>query len=153
MIRILQPWYVNIGKRLVKRPKIYIRDSGIFHNLASIKSHRDLLAYHKLGASWEGFALEQVSKSIGKKDSELYFWKIHSGAEVDLFWQEHGKNWAMEFKFTDAPKLTRSMTSALEQLQLEHLWIVYPGQRQYKMHDKITAIGLQQVQVTWQYNA
>ncbi len=105
MISTLQPWYVNIGKRLVKRPKIYLKDSGIFHSLMSIESVDQLLSHNKLGASWEGFALECVCQSIGKRKEQLYFWITHSGAELDLFWVEKGKNWGIEFKYLDAPGL------------------------------------------------
>ena len=117
MIRLLHPWHVNIGKRLVKRPKLYIRDSGILHTLLSIQSEKDLASHNKLGASWEGFALETATRAIGKRNEELAFWATHSGAEVDLFWQEHGKNWAVEIKYRDAPRITPSMSNAVNDLQ------------------------------------
>jgi hypothetical protein len=151
MVRTLEPWYVNIGKRLVKRPKIYLRDSGILHYLLSIHSMKDLLSHGKLGASWEGFALEVIAASLGKKTNELFFWKIHSGAEVDLYWQEHGKNWAIEFKFADAPGLTDSMKTAIELLELEHLWIVYPGKKAYPLHEKCSAFPIHHIQPEWNY--
>jgi uncharacterized protein len=113
MIRTLQPWYINIGKRLVKRPKLYFCDSGIFHTLLAIETPEALYQHPKLGSSWEGFALDCVWRSIGKPDEQAYFWATHSGAEVDLFWQHNGKHWACEFKFADAPTLTKSMRSAL----------------------------------------
>ncbi|MBN2600618.1 MAG: ATP-binding protein, partial [Candidatus Marinimicrobia bacterium] len=138
MIRILPPWYVNIGKRLVKRPKIYLRDSGIFHSLLSVDIREELNSHPKLGASWEGFALEMVSRKIGKSVGNLFFWKSHAGAELDLFWQDRGKNWGVEFKYADAPKLTKSMQISINDLELEHLWVVYPGLESYPLSDKIT---------------
>jgi hypothetical protein len=87
-IRLLQPWHANIGKRLVKRPKVYFRDSGLFHALLAIRTERDLVSHNKLAASWEGFALEAGARALGKRNEELAFWATHSGAEVDLFWRE-----------------------------------------------------------------
>ena len=138
MIRILPPWYVNIGKRLVKRPKVYLRDSGIFHSLLSVDTREELNIHPKLGASWEGFAIEMVSRKIGKSARNLFFWKSHGGAELDLFWQDRGKNWGVEFKYADAPKLNKSMQIAINDLELEHLWVVYPGSESYPLSDKIT---------------
>jgi hypothetical protein len=143
MIRLLSPWYLSISKRLVKNPKIYIRDSGLFHNLQSINSLDDLLANPKLGASWEGFALENLCRSINKSDNEFFFWSTHSGAELDLLWQEHGKNWGAEFKYADAPKITRSMISTINDLKLEHLWIIYPGMVRYELSDKVSVLPLE----------
>lgn len=138
MIRILQPWYINIGKRLVKRPKIYLRDSGIFHSLLSLATKDDLLSHPKLGASWEGFALESVIKVLGKPANELFFWKSHGGAELDLFWRDRGKNWGIEFKYADAPKLTKSMKIAIDDLNLEHLWVIYPGKQHYRLSEAVS---------------
>ena len=151
IIRLLQPWHSNIGKRLVKRPKLYVRDSGLLHTLLAIRSMRDLMAHNKLGASWEGFALEVAARAIGKRNEELAFWATHSGAEVDLFWQEHGKNWAIEVKYADAPRLTPSMSSALKDLGLAHLWILYPGDRAYSLAPNVTALPLSAVENTWRY--
>jgi len=142
MIRILQPWYVNIGKRLVKRPKIYLRDSGIFHSLLSLTTRDELQSHPKLGASWEGFALESVIRAIGKQANELFFWKSHGGTELDLYWQDHGKNWGIEFKYADAPKLTKSMQTAIDDLDLEHLWVICPGKQDYKLSEKISVSSI-----------
>jgi len=147
MIRVLHPWYVNIGKRLVKRPKIYFRDSGVFHDLLSVNSNNNLLEHNKLGASWEGFALEIIADILEKRDQELFFWRTHSGSEVDLFWQDSGKNLAIEFKFSDAPKLNKSMKTSIEALDLSHLWVVYPGKDIYKLNKKITVIPLKKFEV------
>ena len=151
MVRTLQPWHLNIGKRLVKRPKLYIRDSGILHSLLSINSARDLAAHNKLGASWEGFALETTVRSIGKRNEELAFWATHSGAEVDLFWQEHGKNWAIEIKYRDAPRFTPSMASAIKDLRLSHLWILYPGDRVYPLAKGASTLPLTNIPSSWKY--
>ena len=145
MVRVLQPWSVNIGKRLVKSPKIYLRDSGIFHALQSIDEMDQLLVHNKLGASWEGFALECACQAIDKSDQELYFWRTHAGAEVDLFWQEGGRNRAIECKFADAPRMTKSMQSAIQDLELEHLWVIYPGKERYRITDRITTLPLGEV--------
>jgi predicted AAA+ superfamily ATPase len=129
MLRLLQPWHTHIGKRLVKRPKLYLADSGIFHSLIGVGRREELMRHNKLGASWEGFALECVIRSIGKRNEAVFFWSTHSGAEVDLFWQHQGKNWAVEFKYMEAPRKSLSMQSALKDLGLERLWVVYPGSR------------------------
>ena len=145
MIRVLQPWHANLKKRLVKRPKIAIRDSGLFHTLMSIETEAQLLSHPKLGASWEGFAMECVSSVLQRGDQPFYFWRTHQGAEVDLFWQRGGKNWGIEFKFNDAPRRTKSMQIAVQDLHLEHLWIVYPGNERYSLDAKITVLPLSRV--------
>ncbi|MBI4559021.1 MAG: ATP-binding protein [Candidatus Hydrogenedentes bacterium] len=152
MVRLLQPWHANIGKRLVKHPKMYLRDSGVLHSLLAIRTLRDLASHNKLGASWEGFALEVAARAIGKRNPELAFWATHSGAEVDLLWQQSGKNWAVEIKYADAPRLTRSMATALTDLQLAHLWIIYPGDRAYPLASKISVLPLADVKDSWQYS-
>lgn len=151
MIRLLQPWHVNIAKRLVKRPKLYIRDSGLLHALLAIRSVRDLASHNKLGASWEGFALEVAARVIGKRHEELAFWATHSGAEVDLFWQEHGRNWAVEVKYADAPRLTPSMANAVKDLELAHLWVLYPGDRAYPLAPAVTTLPLSGCGNQWSY--
>ncbi|RPH51523.1 MAG: ATP-binding protein [Desulfobacteraceae bacterium] len=151
MIRILQPWFVNIGKRLVKRPKLYLRDSGLFHALLSIETAEQLHTSPRLGASWEGFALDCVCRTLGKEDGDFYFWHTHAGAELDLFWQVRGQNWGAEFKYEDAPRLTRSMKTAVEDLKLERLWVVYPGKAAYRLTEKIQVIPLADVRNTWYY--
>ncbi|MBW1892620.1 MAG: ATP-binding protein [Deltaproteobacteria bacterium] len=151
MVRTLQPWYVNTGKRLVKRPKIYLKDSGLFHALMSVNNHDQLYTHNKLGASWEGFALECLCKSIGKAAQEYYFWATHAGAELDLFWQEGGKNWGVEFKYEDAPRLTKSMQIAVSDLDIEHVWVIYPGNKKYKLAENLTVFPLKNVPDAWTY--
>jgi len=142
MVRVLNPWFENISKRMVKRPKIYLRDSGIFHYLQSIETENQLLSHHKSGASWEGFALECASNLLKQETQSLFFWQTHSGAEVDLFWQKGGKNWGIEFKFSDAPTLTKSMQVAFHDLKMSHLWVVYPGESDYLLDKNITVMPL-----------
>ncbi|HAO19228.1 MAG: hypothetical protein BWK80_39855 [Desulfobacteraceae bacterium IS3] len=151
MLRTLQPWYVNIGKRLVKRPKLYFRDSGIFHAMLALSSPDALFRHPKSGSSWEGFALDCVWRSIGKSDEQAYFWATHSGAEVDLLWQHDGAYWACEFKYADAPTLTKSMLSAVTSLELKKMWVIYPGNIAYRIHERITVLPLKDVPCYWQY--
>ncbi|MCS6804518.1 MAG: ATP-binding protein [Blastocatellia bacterium] len=143
MIRQLQPWYENISKRQVKAPKVYFRDSGLLHSLLSLPDRHSLLAHPRVGASWEGFALEQVLQII--KPTEAFFWATHSGAELDLFFLHRGRRYAVEVKFSEAPTATRSMQTALHDLRLEHLWIIYPGQHRYAVHERITVWPLRDV--------
>ena len=152
MLRSLQPWHPNTKKRLVKRPKIYMRDSGIFHSLMSIGMPDQLLSHPRLGASWEGFALDCVCRTLAKDDNAYYFWHTHAGAELDLFWQHGGKNWGIEFKYMDAPKLTKSMHIAMEDLDLEHLWVVYPGNTAYRLAPNIMVIPLSTIKDMWEYS-
>ncbi|MCK4688830.1 MAG: ATP-binding protein [Candidatus Marinimicrobia bacterium] len=149
MIRVLPPWHINIGKRLVKRPKIYLRDSGIFHSLISISNREQLLSHNKLGASWEGFALECVCMSLENTIGNVYFWRTHGGTELDLFWQSSGKNWGAEFKFVDAPRMTKSIQIAIGDLNIEHLWIVYPGKDKYMLAKNVTVVPLQDFPAGW----
>jgi uncharacterized protein len=151
MVRILQPWSANIGKRLVKRPKLYLRDSGLFHALLSIETPEQLHTSPRLGASWEGFALDCACRTLDKEDSDLYFWHTHAGAELDLFWQAAGRNWGLEFKYEDAPRLTRSMKTAVEDLELERLWVVYPGKAAYRLTDKVQVLPLTEIRDAWNY--
>jgi predicted AAA+ superfamily ATPase len=140
MIRQLQPWHANLAKRQVKAPKIYFRDSGLFHRLQGIRTTRDLLTHPKLGASWEGFALEEVLRAA--QPDEAYFWAVHSGAELDLLMFKDGHRIGVEFKREDAPRLTRSMRTAFTDLELERLLVVYPGSRPYPIADHIHALPL-----------
>lgn len=134
MIRRLQPWHANLGKRLVKAPRIYFRDSGIFHSLAGIRDQAALRTHPKLGASWEGFALEEILRAHQPESS--WFYAVHSGSELDLVMQTRGRRIGVEFKRADAPRLTRSMQIASQDLQLDELWVVYPGTRPYEIADR-----------------
>jgi hypothetical protein len=140
MVRQLQPWHENIGKRQVKAPKIFLRDSGLLHSLLNISDRSALLGHPRLGASWEGFALEQVLNLI--RPEQAWFWATHAGAELDLLIFAGGKRYGVECKFNEAPKVTKSMHSALTDLDLAHLWVVYPGPHNYPVHEKITVLPL-----------
>jgi len=151
MVRLLEPWHINIGKRLVKRPKIYLSDSGLFHSLLGVREHAELLAHPKIGSSWEGFAQECVLRSIGKGIREIFFWATYSGAELDMFWQQAGKNWGVEFKYNDAPGLSTSMKIACRDLALEHLWVVYPGSKSYNLTKQISVLPIREIAFPWKY--
>lgn len=142
MVRQLQPWYYNTKKRLIKRPKIYFRDSGILHALLSLEGKKDVLSHPKLGASWEGFALEETIKGIGLREEEAFFWGVHTGAELDLVFERKGKLYGVEVKYSQAPSLTPSMRFALKGLSLKHLWVVYPGKEKYSLNRNITVVPL-----------
>lgn len=137
MVRQLQPWHENIGKRQIKTPKIYIRDSGIFHTLIGVNSNSDLLVNPKLGASWEGFALEQVIFHLDAQQEECYFWGTHQQAELDLLIIKNGKRLGFEIKYSGAPKLTKSMQIAQSDLGLDSLTVVYPGDIEYALTNNI----------------
>lgn len=140
MVRVLPPWFENTGKRQVKAPRVYLKDSGLLHALLELPTARDVERHPRLGASWEGFALEQTLAVVGARPA--YYWAAHSGAEVDLMVQAHGKRYGFEFKHADAPGGTRSMHSALQELKLEHIWVVYPGNKAYPIASRIGALPL-----------
>lgn len=145
MLRQLMPWYANVSKRLVKSPKIYLRDSGVFHALQSIENQGALRTHPKLGASWEGFALEEIVALLDKRDSEVFFYGTHGGVELDLFWQEANARYGAEFKYMDAPRTTKSMHQAVADLNLDKLYVVYPGDRSYPLTEKITVVALTEI--------
>jgi predicted AAA+ superfamily ATPase len=146
MVRQLQPWHENLGKRQVKSPKIYFRDTGLLHALAGLRTEAELVRSPRLGASWEGFALEQVLRLT--QPDQAYFWATHTGAELDLLMFKYGKRIGVEFKYMDAPSLTRSMSIALHDLKLDALYVVYPGSRRYFLAEKIEAVPLAQFVAT-----
>ncbi len=139
VVRVLQPWFSNTSKRLVRSPKVYIRDSGLLHALLGIRDRDALLSHPQLGASWEGYCIEQVLQRTGDRDA--HFWATQSRAELDLLVNRNGRPYGFEFKWADAPTRTRSMHSALTDLSLEHLWVVTPGAASYSLSDRITVIG------------
>ena len=140
LVRQLPPWFVNIGKRQLRAPKIYLRDSGIVHALLGVRNWHDLLGHPKFGASWEGFGVEQVLNVTGSRNA--YFWGTHSGAELDLLLMHRGKHYGIEFKAGDAPTMTKSLHIALNDLKLERAWIIYPGVHTYPVHEKVEAMPL-----------
>jgi uncharacterized protein len=145
MVRILEPWFENISKRQIKTPKIYVRDSGLLHALLGIQNQDQLDVYPRLGASWEGFALEEVIAVNHARPEECYFWGVQSGAELDLLILKNGKRIGFEIKYTDAPRITKSMTTALEDLNLDHLYVIYPQKISYPLADKISVQGLDDI--------
>jgi predicted AAA+ superfamily ATPase len=145
MIRHLQPWFENLGKRQVKSPKIYFRDTGLLHSLLDTPNKHSLLGHPKVGASWEGFALEQGLQIL--HPYAACFWGTHAGAELDLVFQYNGKRYGMDIKFNEAPSLTPSMRIASSELSLDHLWIIYPGSEAYPVTNNITALPLKNLVV------
>ncbi len=142
MVRRLMPWFENIKKRQLKTSKIYFRDSGILHRLLSIPSMDQLVTHPKLGASWEGFALEQVIRASGVSEEETYYWGVHNQAELDLLLFWNGKRLGFEVKYTDTPRVTSSQRVALETLRLDSLTLVCPGSESYPLDEKIQVRGL-----------
>jgi predicted AAA+ superfamily ATPase len=140
MVRQLQPWHENLGKRQVKAPKVYVRDSGLLHQLLGVATERDLQRHPKLGASFEGYAIEEVLRAV--KPAHAHFWGTHSGAELDLLLSKGGKRFGVEVKHVDAPRLTPSMRSALDDLGLERLTVIYPGQRAYALSDRVHVLPI-----------
>lgn len=143
MVRQLPPWFENLGKRQVKAPKVYLRDSGLLHTLLGIANQRDLEHHPKVGASWEGYAVEEVLKAL--RPDETYYWATHNGAEIDLVIFKNGRRIGVECKRADAPTLTPSMRIALEDLKLDELHVVYPGQTRYALTRKVEVVPLAQL--------
>ena len=141
-VRTLQPWFANVAKRQVKSPKIYLRDSGVLHALLNLPDRHALDAYPRLGASWEGFALEQVIRAAEADAQECFFWATHRGAELDLLLVRGTTRRAFEFRYSSAPKVTRSLHSALADLEVDRIEIVYPGDATYALADRIDVVGL-----------
>jgi len=138
MVRVLPPWFENIGKRQVKAPRVFLRDSGLLHALLGLSDLGQVRGHPKLGASWEGFALEQVIALLETRDA--YFWSTHGGAELDLLVLRGGRRYGFEFKHGDAPGTTRSMHIAIEDLGIDQLWVIYPGSVEYALSDRITVL-------------
>lgn len=140
MVRQLQPWHENLAKRQVKAPKIYLRDSGMLHQLLGIGTESALLAHPKCGASWEGYALEEVLKCV--QPDSAYFWATHQGAELDLLMFKSSRRWGVEFKRADAPTMTPSIRIALKDLRLDHLVVFYPGTTRYKLDERVEVVPI-----------
>jgi hypothetical protein len=140
MVRLLQPWYANLGKRQVKSPKVYIRDTGLLHYLMGIRTEQELLLHPRSGASWEGYVIEEIIKATAP--DEAYFWGTHSGAELDLLLLKNGQRIGVECKRMDAPRLTPSMRTAFTDLDLTKLLVIYPGPQPYPLADHIQTVPL-----------
>jgi len=144
MVRELQPWQENLKKRQVKAPKVYVRDSGILHSLLRIDTKSSLETNPKIGASWEGFAIEQIIQALHAKPHDCYFWSTHNIAELDLLLFVRNKRLGFEFKYNDAPKLTNSMRTAMTDLKLDKLTVIYPGNIKYELAENISVCGLEE---------
>ena len=142
VVRVLEPWYANVGKRLVKSPKVYIRDSGLLHTLLGIGERPQLEGHPVVGGSWEGFVIEQLLAHLPKANA--YYWRTQAGAELDLLLFLKGRRIGIEIKRADAPKMTPSMGSALEDLELHRLLVVYPGSTRYTLRSKVEVMSLAQ---------
>lgn len=140
MVRVLQPWHANLGKRQVKSPKVYIRDSGLLHTLLGIQSRAELEGHPKLGASWEGFVVEQLLAR--PRPPEAWYWRTQAGAELDLLIRHRSRFVGVEIKYADAPTLTPSMRTAVADLGLDRLWVVYPGTLRYRLAPRIEVLPL-----------
>lgn len=140
MVRALPPWFENLKKRQVKSPKIYVRDTGLLHSLLSLETHAELEGHHKVGASFEGFVVEQLLMAL--ETSNAHFWATHAGAELDVLATVGGRRYGFEAKLTDAPGTTRSMRVAIEDLGLQHLWIIYPGSQSYELDERISVLAV-----------
>lgn len=140
LVRQLPPWHENLGKRQVKSPKVYVRDCGLLHQLLGIGTGDDLLVHPRAGASWEGFAIEEVLKAA--EPDEAYFWSTYQGAELDLLLFGGGRRIGVEVKRADAPRLTPSMRIAMKDLRLDHLAVLYPGDRAYDLADRVRVVPL-----------
>lgn len=142
MARRLEPWHENLAKRQVKAPKIYLADSGLLHSLLGLATRQDLLEHPKVGASWEGFAVGEVAAHLGARPEECFFWKLHSGAELDLLVRRGSVRRGFELKLTSSPRVTPSMRSALEALRLDELTVIHAGAESYPLGPRIRAVGL-----------
>ena len=138
VVRILRPWFENVKKRQVRAPKVYVRDSGLLHALLDLSTAEELMADDVVGASFEGFAIEQIVTRTGERSA--YFWRAESGEELDLLVRRNGRRYGFEMKRTRSPKVTRSMRAALSELDLERLFVVYPGADRYELDTRIEAL-------------
>ena len=142
VVRVLEPWFENVGKRLVKSPKVYIRDSGLLHTLLGIGDRRQLDGHPVIGGSWEGFVIEQILGAV--PNAKAYYWRTQAGAELDLLMFLNGRRIGIEIKRADAPKMTPSMGAAIEDLELHRLLVVYPGSVRYTLRPKVEVMSLTQ---------
>ncbi len=140
LVRQLRPWHENLKKRQVKSPKVYLRDSGLLHSLLGLSSERDLLSHPKVGASWEGFAIEETLRAVAP--DAAHFWATHTGAELDLLLFVRSHRYGVEVKFQDAPRWTSSMRIALEDLSLRRLVVLYPGSQRYELERRVSVVPL-----------
>lgn len=143
LVRQLLPWHANLAKRQVRSPKVYLRDSGLLHALLSLPDREALYGHPRVGASWEGFCLEQALTAV--RPAEAYFWGTHGGAEIDLLFPWRGRMYGVEVKWREQPKMTSSLHIAIEDLDLAHVWLIYPGAHRFPMHDRVTALPAESI--------
>ena len=143
MVRPLQPWFENVAKRQVKAPKVYLRDPGLLHSLLDVPSDDALLSHPRVGASWEGFVIEQVLRSL--RPSSAWFWGAHGGGELDLLVFDNGRRLGFEVKFSEAPMVTKSMRSVLRLLSLDHLFVICPTRDAYPVDTRISVLPVSDV--------
>ena len=143
LVRKLVPWFENLRKRQVKAPKVYLTDSGLLHSLLRVGTASELLGHPKAGASWEGFAMHEVVRILSVAWEDCYHWATHRGAEIDLLVFKGGRRIGVEFKRTSAPKMTRSMHSALADLRLDRIFVIFPGSDRFALHERVEAVGLE----------
>ena len=143
MVRQLQPFHANISKRQIKSPKVYVRDSGLLHQLLGIDTMKALVTHPKVGASWEGFVVEQVLTTVDH--DEAFFWATHQGAEIDLVLRRGADLFGVECKRSDAPRMTKSITIALNDLNLAGIAVVYPGSKRFPIADRVEAVPLRSI--------
>lgn len=147
LVRRLLPWFENTGKRVVKAPRIYLRDSGLLHALLGLRSGTEVCSHPRFGISWEGFALEHVIR-LSNAEKDCYFWATHGGAELDLLLVRGGKRYGFEFKYSESPTTTKSMRVAIADLKLETLFVVYPGKRSFMLDETIQVVSLSDLSET-----
>lgn len=146
VLRQLPPWFENLGKRQVKSPKVYLTDSGLLHALLNLETHHELSGHPKVGASWEGFALTEVTTRIGARPEECFFWATHSGAELDLLVVRGNRRLGFEFKHSALPKMTRSMHIALADLRLDRLDVIHTGEHTFPLGENVRAVSILRLQ-------
>ena len=142
VVKQLHPWHENLKKRQVKSPKVYLADTGLLHSLLNLKTMKDLEGHPKLGASWEGFAIQEAIQRLGARRKECFFWATHAGAELDLLVVRGRKRVGVEVKRTSAPKITKSMLTAMEDLALSELYVIHAGRDAFPMAKRIKAVPI-----------
>ncbi len=142
LVRRLTPWFENLKKRQVKAPKIYLTDTGLLHSLLRMDTESAVLGHPRVGASWEGFAMHEVVRILSVAWEDCHYWATHRGAELDLLVFHRGRRIGVEFKRTSAPRMTRSMHSALADLELDRIFVVFPGEDRFRLHQRVEAVGL-----------
>jgi predicted AAA+ superfamily ATPase len=145
VVRQIKPWHENLGKRQVKAPKVYVRDSGLLHALLNLPTQRDIDGHPKLGASWEGFVIDQIVQQLGARSDEIHFWRTHTGAELDLLIVRGASRYGFEVKRTVAPRITPSMRSAMRDLKLKSLTVVHAGEATFPMDEGVVAVSISEL--------